>query len=313
MTFERTRLADVAPGAVILALALQLAACATGAVTTPSPPTRPSLQITDCGELDVRYSEQAKPATPGTIVPSSFIIVPEEEVAAKERETRSRFACFMRALAECRPARLTVVDGKRQVTRTVAPLKDGSCAMRLESIEPRKMGPSTSAPFQDYKTYSAIPAVRLCTFVTLNVWNNRVECRDEVVESERGNEFHPVSTEDCPFRIESNARPTPREKACIVNAVLSCSSLKAHFRVPKNAYGGPSEMRLSISQRLDRHGDRTCGVDLENVISYGGHPRTTSCRDVDHLDIALSNSWDEGHLLLLSSAPTCVEIRREIW
>lgn len=56
-------------------------------------------------------------------------------------EARLRHACFARALAECRPGKLVEIawGGKSRTVKTVVPLKDGSCAMRIESNGPRKI------------------------------------------------------------------------------------------------------------------------------------------------------------------------------
>ena len=308
MERERVRDTEAASFAVSL-LTLQVLAYASFAATPvkaqPVVRANASVKISDCGEINERYSERVNPGSPGTWVPASIIIVSGEEIEAKRKEIRSGFECFLRALAECRPARLTMVSGKSRTTRTVVPLKDGSCAMRMESIKPRVMGLVSDAPYQDFKTYSVVPAVSLCTFVRLDLRENRLYCDDEVVESELAVRFHPVSTDDCPAEIDSKLRPTQREKACIVKALLSCSRMEARFRIPLNDYGRKTEMKVSISPSEYPDRERDCRIDLENVIAYGGYPRATSCTDVDELSIALSNSWNEDYLFLTAPTDDC--------
>lgn len=311
MVRERVREAGTGPFSPrsLALLTLHFVAFASIAVTPlkaqAADRSSPAIKISECGEINERYSEGENAAPPGTVVPASYIVVSGEERNAKRNEMRSGFECFLRALAECRPARLTLVSGKERVTRTVVPLKDGSCAMRIDSIRPRIMGLITDAPYQDFKTYSAVPSVSLCTFVKLDLWENRLFCDDEVVESELAVRFNPVSTGDCPAEIESNRRPTQREKACIVKAVLSCSKLRAHFQIPLKNYDGKTEMKVSISPKDDPEGSRACRIDLENVVDYGGYQNATYCTDVGELSVALSNSWDEDYLLLTAPPDAC--------
>ena len=218
---------------------------------------------------------------------------------AKVRLSRS---CFATALAECRPAKQVEIswDGRGQTTRTVIPLKDGSCAMRIVT-NGRRGGPPEP-------TFSAIPSVKVCTFVRLDLETGKLECADEVVEAEPGDVFYPVRTDDCAETLEGNERPSRHDRACMLKALSSCSDLRANYRVPLQAFENVttfSVLRLDISRNdanLLQENEECIISFMDYRIDSAGFGWGQACREAKEFGISLSERWNEDSLFLVPLA-----------
>lgn len=166
--------------------------------------------------------------------------------------------------------------------------------MRIESNGPRRIVKRGLDP-----TFSAIPAVKVCAFVKLDVSTNRLDCLDEVIESEVDEVFHPIVRSECRSEIAGDKRPSQREKACLVNALLDCTNMRASYRVPidvSDEKTGFSGMRLLIRHLGPADTiEKMCSVTLLDYAQASG----SGCTNAREVGMGLSAGWSEHSLFLV--------------